>query len=46
MKRLLQISLLLSGLLLLSCCSSPKISDIKVEILDHAPQNYQYVAKA
>ena len=46
MKRLLQINLLLSGLLLLSCCSSPKISDIKVEILDHAPQNYQYVAKA
>lgn len=44
MKRLLKISLLLSGLLL-TACSSPKVSDIKVEIVDHAPQNYKKVAK-
>lgn len=44
MKRLLKISLLLSGLLL-TACSSPKISDIKVEIIDKAPQNYKKVAK-
>lgn len=44
MKRLSKISLLLGGLLL-TACSSPKISDIKVEIVDNAPQNYKQVAK-
>ena len=44
MKSLLKISLLLSGLLL-TACSSPKISDIKVEIVDKAPQNYKKVTK-
>lgn len=44
MKRLLKISLLLSGLLL-TACSSPKISDVKVQIVDNAPQNYKKVAK-
>ena len=44
MKRLLKISLLLSGLLL-TACSSPKVSDIKVEIVDKAHQNYKKVAK-
>lgn len=44
MKRLLKISLLLSGLLL-TACSSPKISDIKVKIVENAPQNYKKVTK-
>lgn len=44
MKRLSKISLLLGGLLL-TACSSPKISDIKVQIVDNAPQNYKKVAK-
>lgn len=44
MKRLLKISLLLSGLLL-TACSSPKISDVKVQIVDNAPQNYKQVTK-
>lgn len=44
MKRLSKISLLLGGLLL-TACSSPKVSDIKIEIVDHAPQNYKKVAK-
>lgn len=44
MKRLSQISLLLGGLLL-TACSSPKISDVKVQIVDNAPQNYKKVAK-
>lgn len=44
MKRLSKISLLLGGLLL-TACSSPKISDVKVEIVDNAPQNYKQVAK-
>lgn len=52
MKRLSKISLLLGGLLLtvlsgllLTACSSPKISDVKVQIVDNAPQNYKQVAK-
>ena len=44
MKRLSKISLLLGGLLL-TACSSPKISDVKVQIVDNAPQNYKKVAK-
>lgn len=44
MKRLSKISLLLGGLLL-TACSSPKISDIKVQFVDNAPQNYKKVAK-
>lgn len=44
MKRLSKISLLLGGLLL-TACSSPKISDVKVQIVDNAPQNYKQVAK-
>lgn len=44
MKRLLKISLLLSGLLL-TACSSPKISDVKVQFVNNAPQNYKKVAK-
>ena len=44
MKRLSKISLLLSGILL-TACSSPKISDIKVQFVDNAPQNYKKVAK-
>lgn len=44
MKRLSKISLLLGGLLL-TACSSPKISNVKVQIVDNAPQNYKQVAK-
>ena len=44
MKRLSKISLLLGGLLL-TACSSPKISDVKVQIVDNAPQNYKQVTK-
>lgn len=44
MKRLSKISLLLGGLLL-TACSSPKISDVKVQIINNAPQNYKKVAK-
>ena len=44
MKRLSKISLLLGGLLL-TACSSPKISDVKVQFVDNAPQNYKKVAK-
>ena len=44
MKRLSKISLLL-GWLLLTACSSPKISDVKVQIVDNAPQNYKQVTK-
>lgn len=44
MKRLSKISLLLGGLLL-TACSSPKISNVKVQIVDNAPQNYKKVAK-
>lgn len=44
MKRLSKISLLLGGLLL-TACSSPKISDVKIQIVDNAPQNYKKVAK-
>lgn len=44
MKRLSKISLLLGGLLL-TACSSPKISDVKVQIVDNASQNYKKVTK-
>lgn len=44
MKRLSKLSLLLGGLLL-TACSSPKISDVKIQIVDNAPQNYKQVAK-
>lgn len=44
MKQLSKISLLLGGLLL-TACSSPKISDVKVQIVNNAPQNYKQVTK-
>lgn len=44
MKRLSKISLLLGGLLF-TACSSPKISNVKVQIVDNAPQNYKQVTK-